>query len=30
MQQAITRVEDGLMSADESWAQFETDVNSLG
>ena len=30
MQQALTRVEDGLMSADESWAQFETDVNSLG
>ncbi|MGV8858483.1 ABC transporter substrate-binding protein [Rhodoglobus sp.] len=30
MQQAITRVEDGLMSADESWAQFETDVKSLG
>ncbi|TQO19943.1 cellobiose-binding protein [Rhodoglobus vestalii] len=30
MQQAITRVEDGLMSADESWAQFENDVNALG
>jgi ABC-type glycerol-3-phosphate transport system substrate-binding protein len=30
MQQALTRVEDGLMSPDESWAQFVTDVNALG
>nr|RZI36355.1 putative arabinose-binding protein [Cryobacterium sp. SO1] len=30
MQQALTRVEDGTMTPDESWAQFETDVASLG
>ena len=30
MQQALTRVEDGLMSADKSWAQFVTDVEALG
>lgn len=30
MQQALTRVEDGLMSPDESWAQFEADVKALG
>ncbi|TFD82130.1 extracellular solute-binding protein [Cryobacterium fucosi] len=30
MQQALTRVEDGTMTADESWAQFTTDVKALG
>lgn len=30
MQQALTRVEDGLMSADKSWEQFVTDVEALG
>lgn len=30
MQQALTRVEDGTMDADASWAQFTTDVKALG
>ncbi len=30
MQQALTRVEDGTMTADESWAQWVTDVKALG
>lgn len=30
MQQALTRVEDGLMNPDQSWAQFVTDVEALG
>lgn len=30
MQQALTRVEDGTMTADESWDQWVTDVKALG
>ncbi|MDH6236308.1 ABC transporter substrate-binding protein [Cryobacterium sp. CG_9.6] len=30
MQQALTRVEDGTMTADESWDQWVADVNALG
>jgi cellobiose transport system substrate-binding protein len=30
MQQALTRVEDGTMTPDESWDQFTTDVKALG
>jgi len=30
MQQALTRVEDGSMSPDDSWKQFVTDVEALG
>ena len=30
MQQALTRVEDGLMTPDESWDQWVSDVNALG
>ncbi len=30
MQQALTRVEDGSMSASESWDQFIADVNAVG
>lgn len=30
MQQALTRVEDGSMSASESWDQFIADVNAIG
>jgi len=30
MQQALTRVEDGTMNADESWDQWVTDVKALG
>jgi len=30
MQQALTRVEEGTMTADKSWDQFVTDVKALG
>ncbi len=30
MQQALTRVEDGSMTPDDSWNQFVSDVNALG
>ena len=30
MQQALTRVEDGTMSPEQSWEQFVTDVEALG
>ncbi|TFC73574.1 carbohydrate ABC transporter substrate-binding protein [Cryobacterium sp. TMS1-20-1] len=30
MQQALTRVEDGLMTPDESWDKWVSDVNALG
>jgi cellobiose transport system substrate-binding protein len=30
MQQALTRVEDGLMTPDKSWEQFVADVEALG
>jgi cellobiose transport system substrate-binding protein len=30
MQQALTRVESGTMSADQSWNQWVADVKALG
>ena len=30
LQAAVLRVDDGSQSADESWEQFQTDVEALG